>query len=192
VSFIWLLWLALWLVAAPASRRARVRDTIFSRIIQVVVSAAVYILMFSRSLPLGWLDDRWIPRVPLINAPGILLTAAGLAFSFWARVRLGRNWSGVVRIGEGHVLIRSGPYARIRHPIYSGLLLAFLATALVMGNWRSIAATLVALLGLTFKAKREEKLLAQEFGAAFEDYRRESGFLLPKFPPRQSILSPPS
>jgi protein-S-isoprenylcysteine O-methyltransferase Ste14 len=184
VSVIWLAWLAIWLAASLDRKHTRVRDTLFSRMVQLITGAAIYLLMFSRDLPLAWLDARVVPGVPALEAFGISLTILGIVFSLWARIHLGRNWSGAVRIGEDHELIRSGPYARIRHPIYSGLLLALAGSSLVMGNWRSFAAVIVGFLGFAFKAKREERLLSREFGSAFELHRRQTGFFLPRFSSR--------
>ena len=126
------------------------------------------------------------PRAPFVGniramqVLGTFLTGLGLGFSLWARIYLGRNWSGAVRISEGHELIRSGPYASIRHPIYSGLLLAILGTAVVIGRWRGIIGFIIATLGFAYKAKREERLLSQEFGSAFEEYRSHMGFFIPR------------
>ncbi len=65
---------------------------------------------------------------------GMGLTAVGIAFALWARLWIGRNWSGTITIKDQHELIQRGPYSLVRHPIYTGLLLAFLGTALVHGE----------------------------------------------------------
>ena len=69
---------------------------------------------------------------------GLALLCAGLAFAVWARVELGRNWSGSVTVKEGHELIRSGPYAYVRHPIYTGLIAALIGTAVIIGTLRAL------------------------------------------------------
>lgn len=84
-------------------------------------------------------------------------------------------------IREDHQLIRSGPYARIRHPIYTGILAALAGSALVLGTFRGVAAFIFVLFALSYKARREEALLAREFGAAFDDHRRQTGYFLPRF-----------
>jgi hypothetical protein len=73
-------------------------------------------------------------------AVGAALTALGLSFTSWARVHLGRNWSGTVTLKDDHALIRTGPYRRVRHPIYSGALLALAGTVLAVGQWRGVIA----------------------------------------------------
>ena len=111
---------------------------------------------------------------------GALATAAGVAFAIWARRHIGRNWSGQITIRQEHELIRTGPYARIRHPIYTGLLLALLGTAIAIGEYRAIIAFAVIAIGFVVKAKREESLLTKEFGPAFDEHRRQTGFFLPR------------
>jgi protein-S-isoprenylcysteine O-methyltransferase Ste14 len=81
---------------------------------------------------------------------------------------------------ENHQLIQSGPYARVRHPIYSGLLLALIGTALFVGEWRAAFGVLLVFLAHGWKARREEALLAGQFGASYEEYRKPTGSLLPR------------
>jgi protein-S-isoprenylcysteine O-methyltransferase Ste14 len=181
VTSLWIGWLIIWYVAAINVKRSRVRDTVLSHLIQVGVSGAVFVLLYPQ-MHLGWADTWFVGNTYAAQVLGTFLTALGLGFCLWARIYLGRNWSGAVRISEDHELIRSGPYARIRHPIYSGLLLAILGTAVVLGRWRGIAALMVAIVGFAYKAKREERLLAQEFGSAFEEHRRRTGFFIPRLP----------
>jgi protein-S-isoprenylcysteine O-methyltransferase Ste14 len=112
---------------------------------------------------------------------GLVLTAVGLGLAVWARLHLGENWSASVTIKEGHDLIRSGPYAYLRHPIYSGILLALLGTVVALGEWRGLIGFCVILISLIIKAKREEAWLAREFGGSWQEHRRHAGFLLPRF-----------
>ena len=79
-----------------------------------------------------------------------------------------------------HKLVRSGPYAYMRHPIYTGVLLGVAGTAVVLGEWRGAAAFLLLLTNYIIKARREEKILAQQFGEEFRLHQKQAGFLLPK------------
>jgi len=103
-----------------------------------------------------------------------------LAFSIWARQHIGRYWSSSVSIRADHQLIRTGPYARIRHPIYTGILVAVAGTILADGHYAGLAALAIVIAGLSWKASREENLLRREFGPAFEEHKRLTGFFLPR------------
>jgi len=110
---------------------------------------------------------------------GFVLVALGLAVSVAARTWLGRNWSSMVTLKRDHELIRSGPYRWVRHPIYTGLLLAVLGSTIALGQWRGpIALALIAAAFLR-KISIEERFLAQQFGVAYCRYRDEVPALLP-------------
>ncbi len=100
------------------------------------------------------------------------------AQAVWARRCLGSNWSSVVTLKEDHALIRTGPYAHVRHPIYTGLLLAIAGTAVAFGEWRDLLAFAFTLFGLIYKAEVEERPMHETF-AYYEPYRRESAALVP-------------
>ena len=107
------------------------------------------------------------------------VTAAGLLLSIWARAYLGRNWSGTVTVKVGHQLIRSGPYRWVRHPIYSGLILAMIGTAINKGQLCGFVAVVLLWIGFTLKSRIEERFMGTTFGAEYEDYRRTTGAIVP-------------
>lgn len=119
----------------------------------------------------------------LIGAPiymglGIILTALGLGIAIAARITLGRNWSAAVAIKEDHALIRSGLYRHVRHPIYSGILLALLGSAVALDRWRALLGFVLIFASLWLKSRHEERRLHQvlpEYGA----YARETAALIP-------------
>jgi protein-S-isoprenylcysteine O-methyltransferase Ste14 len=96
--------------------------------------------------------------------------------------RLGRNWSGRVVLEEGRELIRSGPYVVVRHPIYTGLLVAFLGTTVEIARWRDVVALLLFTLSLRLKAGREEEVMERAFGERYREYRCTTGMLVPRRP----------
>ena len=112
---------------------------------------------------------------------GVALTLAGMVLAISARRHLGENWSDKVELKVDHRLIRSGPYAYLRHPIYSGVLLGVAGTALAIGMVRGGAAFCLLLSSYATKARKEERVLAGKFGDAFREYRNNTGFLLPQF-----------
>ena len=103
----------------------------------------------------------------------------GLGFAVWARVEIGRFWSGTVALKAEHALIRGGPYAITRHPIYSGLLLALVGTALTRDTEAAFFGLPLLFAGLFVKAKQEESLLLERFGPEYEKYRAEVPALVP-------------
>ena len=111
---------------------------------------------------------------------GVALAVLGLGFACWARVHLGRYWSSVVTLKAVNALIRSGPYAVTRHPIYTGLLAALIGTALVRDSAAAVAGLGLFVVGYAVKVRQEEQLLVEHFGAAYLTYRAEVPALIPR------------
>lgn len=110
------------------------------------------------------------------------LVAIGLAFSCAARAKLGANWSAAVTVKHGHELIRSGPYRYVRHPIYTGLLLALFGTALETGAWRGIIGFALIAAAIAYKYRTEERFLEGKFGGDYRRYKAEVPALVPFLP----------
>src|SRR6202167_3350360 len=176
----WLLFALYWLIAAVGVKRTAKRESPFERLLYVVFMAAGFFLLYQENPNWGPLNHRFVADKLPIAWLGSALCAAGVLFAVWARRSIGRDWSAEVQIKQGHQLIRSGPYARIRHPIYTGILLATLGTALAIGEYRGLLAVLVFLTGFGHKARKEESFLAAEFGPAFDEHRRRTGLFLPR------------
>lgn len=124
--------------------------------------------------------------VPPLNHPlyrsnilGLILVFAGAAFAGLARLALGANWSSRARIRAEHTLSTSGPYRIVRHPIYSGLLLLYLGTAVILGQARGYIAFVILFVAWFFKSRTEDRLLAERFGPDFAAYRRRTKALIP-------------
>jgi protein-S-isoprenylcysteine O-methyltransferase Ste14 len=177
IGTLWLLWALYWLVASFGGKTVRRRESVASRIAHLgPLALAALLLVLPMGPPLG---ARFLPDSALASWLGAGLTAAGLGFAAWARVHIAGNWSGTVTLKEDHELVRSGPYRWVRHPIYSGLLLAFAGSGLATGEWRGALAWLIALLALWRKSRLEERWLAEQFGADYARYRREVAALVP-------------
>lgn len=116
-----------------------------------------------------------------IAITGFCLIIVGLAFSAWARDVLGRNWSGRVIIQDNHQLVTRGPYAYVRHPLYTGIIVAMTGTLLIADDFGALLGFLSAVAFFMFKAQREEKILESEFGAVYANYRAQTGGLFPRF-----------
>ncbi len=175
-----LAWGALSLKWAAPVKSAKSGEFPFYRLLRLVVLAITFPLLFWNQTAIGILGGRFLPLLSAMAAFGFTIASLGLGLALWARVHLGRNWSDKVVIQAGHQLIRTGPYARLRHPIYSGVLLGVLGTAVVVGEWRGVMAFLLLLTNYAIKARKEDRVLAETFGAEFLEHKRRAGFLLPK------------
>lgn len=178
VPILWLAWLLYWAVSARDVKPTRWREPLASQLRhRVPLIFALILLAAPRWVP-RVLTRRFLPVGGLLPILGTVLIAVGLGFSIWARRHLGRNWSAHVVVKEDHALIRSGPYARVRHPIYTGILLALLGTAVTIGEWRAILAVPFALLAFAVKSRLEERRMREIF-PEYEQYQRETAALIP-------------
>jgi protein-S-isoprenylcysteine O-methyltransferase len=147
--------------------------------VQLGLSVLGLILLFDRRLSAGWLNSRFLPDMAAVAWAGVTMTAGGIAFAVWARFALGRNWSSQVALKQGHELVRSGPYRLVRHPIYSGVLLALLGTAAAIGELRGLIAFGLFVAGWWLKARVEEVVLVEQFGEQYRIYKSEVKALIP-------------
>jgi protein-S-isoprenylcysteine O-methyltransferase Ste14 len=175
----WVAFALYWIMMAFRVKRAVRRQSASGLLLQILGGMVVFILLWSDNPVWGLLLSRAVPRDHAWAAVGAVLTCAGVAIAIWARTVLGRNWSGMVTVKEDHTLIRTGPYAVVRHPIYSGLTLAILGTALVVGEWRAFVAAGVLFLMFLAKWRTEERFMTQEFGREYQDYRRATNAIIP-------------
>jgi protein-S-isoprenylcysteine O-methyltransferase Ste14 len=128
----------------------------------------------------GWLQERVIPKNVWLESLAILITAAGIGLAIWARFYLGENWSSAVSIKVDHQLIRTGPYAWVRHPIYSGILLGMIGTALARREPRGLFAVVLLWFGFWIKSRMEEGFMHKTFGEQYQEYSLSTGALIPK------------
>jgi protein-S-isoprenylcysteine O-methyltransferase Ste14 len=180
-GMVWVVFLLYWFVSARKLKAVKQREPRGERLVQVVFMAAAYVLLFHDALGSGWLGRRFLPSSAMVGEIGTAATILGVGFAIWARWHLGENWSAMVTLKEGHELIRSGPYRHIRHPIYTGMLVAFAGTAVALGEYRGLIALGIAITNFYTKARKEERFLAQEFGERFDEHVRHTGMFLPKW-----------
>lgn len=188
---LWLLFLLSWHGAMLWTSRAVTRETLGKRLVYFLCFAAGFVLLFIRpewfgpraaSHPPSWLRMLW-------NSAGagwllVLVELAAFGFAWWARVHLGRLWSGMLTIREGHKVVDTGPYRLVRHPIYTGFIAAVWAFALLRANAAALAGAAILTLTMAVKAKAEELFLRRELGSdAYDDYARQTPMLVP-FAPR--------
>jgi len=167
-------WLAGWLGAKQA---VRIQPS-SSRLIQLSFEIAAFYLLLAKQLP-HVLKIHILPGSPTTGWVAILLAGMGALVAIWARLSLGTNWSARVTIKEQHELIQTGPYSMVRHPIYSGLLLMVLGTAIEMGQVRGFVALALAFTGWYMKSRTEDIFMEQHFGSEYLQYKRRVKGLIP-------------
>lgn len=170
-------WLIAWLQGVHGTK---VREKSSDRLLTVAVVVSAFELLFNNWPRITVLEQRFVPDDLWVRCAAVGLTWLGIAVAIWARVCIGEFWSARVTLKEGHQLIRSGPYAFVRHPIYTGMLLGAAGTAVLIGEWRGLLAVALLLAAHSRKAMREEALLKKEFGEQYGAYRQTTGFLFPR------------
>jgi len=176
----WYVFAAYWLITALRVKRAKAAEKLSDRVASLIVLIAGFALLLSDWPAGGWLRQRWLPIDSRIEWAGVAITTVGVAIAIWARYCIGEYWSARVTLKEGHRLIRAGPYGFVRHPIYTGILMGAVGSALTQGERREIVAVALVLAAYWRKALREESMLTQEFGDEYAEYRKGTGFLLPR------------
>jgi len=176
---LWIGWVLSWVLAAAWSNRTEQRPAFATEIGYRILLIGGALLMFPpahgyegrlRLWHVGW-GGAWL------CVAGVAL---GIAVAWWARLYLGPLWSSRITRKSDHRVVDTGPYSMVRHPIYSGLLLSLLATAVAKGTLLGIAGFALLLVGMWMKARQEEHWLSQQLGeGAYADYRKRVPMLLP-------------
>jgi protein-S-isoprenylcysteine O-methyltransferase Ste14 len=178
LQIVWLAWILYWHVSARGVKAVVRRESPVQRMSHIVPLLLGILLFWFPVLPAP-LGDRLFPRSIALPILGTMLLVAGLLFTVWARIVLGGNWSGTVTVKKDHELIQSGPYRWVRHPIYTGLLLAFSGSALVQDRWAGVASVTLIFVAFWFKLRREEAWMQETFGERYARYRAQTACLIP-------------
>jgi protein-S-isoprenylcysteine O-methyltransferase Ste14 len=176
--FIWTIYLVYWILASRKNKKARYhKKSLLGGI-------------FARTLLIGIIILLWVIPIFSIHiftpslshtTTGILTTFLGLCFAFWARVALGNNWSAnPIELKNNHQLVTTGPYSYVRHPIYSGVILALLGTFVATGQYHTLILLLLVGTGLFVRCFTEDSLMLHEFPEVFTDYKKKVKMLVPK------------
>ncbi len=179
IPYLWLLLAIVWLVGALRTKRVVRRQPIGGQLLQRVLTLSTWCLLGFPATGVGPLGWRFLTPGSGVAWTGVGLTAAGVALAIWARVILGGNWSFNVTVKESHELVLRGPYAVVRHPIYSGLSLAVLGTALVVGEVRGLVALVLVLTAWRLKWPVEERFMIEQFGDQYRAYMRRVRAIMP-------------
>ena len=176
---LWAAWWIYWHLAAFGAKPTRRTESVASRlshILPLVLAVALFIRPGMAGPALG---APILQRAAGFDIIGVVLVAAGLGFAVWARLHLAGNWSGTVTLKQDHELVRSGPYALVRHPIYTGILLATVGAVVANDRWSAVLALALMAAAFLRKIATEERFMADAFGPAYTDYSRATARLVP-------------
>ena len=168
-------WAVFWIYWLAASVGVKAGQTRWTRFAGVRVAIVLVVLLLLR---LGVFKGQAVTRDPWLQITGLVIFLLGLALAVWARVYLGRNWGMPMSEKADPELVTTGPYSAVRHPIYSGIILAMAGTAVAV-SWYWLAA--VVLLGgyFIYSAVMEERYLAERFPDAYPRYKQSTKMLIP-------------
>jgi protein-S-isoprenylcysteine O-methyltransferase Ste14 len=164
---VWVIFLLYWQIKAVNTKSTQRLEPTSSRLFRVFIFLIAIVLLMTTRIPLPWLYLQLWPTGLWPFWLGAIIMIVGLLFAVWARQHLGSNWSRSVTIKQGHELITTGPYAVVRHPIYTGILAGFLGSAIAISQVRGIVVFVLIFLALWMKFRMEEKWMRTEFGETY-------------------------
>jgi protein-S-isoprenylcysteine O-methyltransferase Ste14 len=185
IGWSWAAFVVYWLILAQFNKKAS-RSTPWSSVwaVRVAIVVGVLVILWFRRRGAGGVPasigrSLWLHHPGVgVQWTGVGLCLAGFALAFWARAHLGRNWGMPMSLRQDHELVTSGPYAYVRHPIYSGIMLAMIGSALAVGLfWLALFVLYFAY--FLFSARAEERMMLAQFPQAYPAYRRRTKMLIP-------------
>src|ERR1700756_3949628 len=176
---VWIVFVLYWQIKAADTKATQRLEPAASRIFRVLIFVIAIALLSMPRIPLPGLYVQLWPSGYWPFWLGAALTVAGLLFAVWAREHLGRNWSRSVTIKPRHELITTGPYAVVRHPIYTGILTGFLGMAIAISQVRGFIVLVLIFLVFWLKLRMEEKWMRSQFGETYATYAQQPAALVP-------------
>lgn len=176
---VWIAFLLYWRIKAGGTKTTQRRESAASGILRALAFLVVIVVLSTTRIPLPWLYRQLWPSGIWTFWIGAAVTVVGLLFAVWARQHLGSNWSSAVTIKQGHELITTGPYALVRHPIYTGILTGFLGTAIALSQVRGVLGFVLIFVVLWTKLRMEEEWMRSQFGDTYATYAHQTSALVP-------------
>jgi protein-S-isoprenylcysteine O-methyltransferase Ste14 len=175
---VWIVFVLYWQIKAADTKATQRLEPAASRILRVLTFQIAIVLLSIPRIPLPIYVQLW-PSGYWPFWLGAALTVAGLLFGVWAREHLGSNWSRSVTIKQGHELITTGPYAVVRHPIYTGVLIGFFGMAIAISQVRGFLVFVLIFFVLWVKLRMEEEWMHSQFGETYATHARQTAALVP-------------
>jgi protein-S-isoprenylcysteine O-methyltransferase Ste14 len=179
INTVWLLIAIYWILGIVRAKPTLKRESILSSALHVAVGCAAVALVWDPATGVGFLGHRLTSAAAWVQWLGLAATVSGCGFAIWARACLGSNWSAMVTVKQNHELILRGPYAAVRHPIYSGILLALAGTAIAVGELRAFIGLGFAFIGFFLKSAAEERFMHEQFSDEYARYSQRVRRLIP-------------
>ena len=174
----WLIFLLCWYISAFGQKPTAERKSWLSSLpYRILYGAGIMLFIYPR-LTKSW-NLHLTPTPDWARVLGVVICVLGLFVTLWARRTLAGNWSGDVTFKRGHELIKTGPYKYVRHPIYTGLLVMFLGTAIDIGLLRCWVGLLLVGISFWIKLKQEETLMLQHFPDEYPAYQEQVKAIVP-------------
>ena len=149
-------------------------------ILRVILFFALIAFLVMYTLGAKWIDAFRFPLPGWLRWTGFGLGVVSVAFMTWTQVTLDTRWSAQLQLTRNHRLVTAGPYAHVRHPLYSSVFGWGLSLALLTANWIFVAVTLLSIAGLLWRIPKEEQMMLDAFGDEYETYMQHTGRLFPK------------
>lgn len=178
IAACWCIFVFVWLITAFRTKQTAERQSVSSALAHRIPVGLGWWLLIVPKWP-GPMGRQVIPRTVFSQVISAVICVTGLIFTLWARHTLAGNWSSDVTFKQNHELIRTGPYRIVRHPIYTGLLVMCLGTAISVCEVRGGVSLLLVTVGFWIKLSQEERLLLRHFPDAYPAYQREVKALVP-------------
>jgi protein-S-isoprenylcysteine O-methyltransferase len=172
ITWLWIGTFIIWAIGSLVTKQTIGSSSDWQSRLSVWVIGLSWWLLLDRRIP-GVLATSFVPMSLPVIYGGVALTVAGLVLALWGRFYLGGNWSAQVELKRDHRLIRTHPYAIVRHPIYSGFMLVALGTAFVCGELHELLAFVLILISWPWKSRLEEAFPVAQFGAEYDQYRQQ-------------------